>query len=84
MPLEQEPTVESLSARIDELEMIIRQLKMTIARIENSTKNLPVFPQITTPGSIGDRTLSIGKRQANFHENEQRLAWERATGAQGE
>lgn len=82
MPLEQEPTVESLSKRIDELEQIVKQLKTTIERMESSTKRLPVVPQISIPGSLGDNTLSIGKRQATLHENEQRLAWERATGAQ--
>jgi hypothetical protein len=82
MSLEQEPTLEILNKRIDELEMIVRQLKATIDKMEKSTKQLPLVPHIPTPGSIGESALTIGKRQVNFHENEQRLAWERATGAQ--
>lgn len=82
MSLEQEPTLEILNKRIDELEVIVRQLKATIDKMGSSTKQLPLVPHIPIPGSIGENTLTIGKRQVNLHENEQRLAWERATGAQ--
>ena len=78
MPLEQEPSLEILSKRIDELEMIVRQLKTTVENLNNSSKKLPFIPMIPAPGSIGEKSSTIGA----LHQNEHRLAWERATGAQ--
>jgi hypothetical protein len=78
MPLEQEPSLEILSKRIDELEMIVRQLRTAVEKLSSSSKSLPVVPLIPTMGSIGEKNSTIG----TMHQNEHRLAWERATGAQ--
>ena len=59
MPLEEEPTVESLSRRIDELERVIREMKSKLDTVVKPREALPVIPQIKIPGSLADKSSTI-------------------------
>lgn len=89
MPVQEEPTVESLSQDISELQKIVKDLQMKVEALSRRTA-LPLVPHIPSPGSIGEKTLSIGQRVVNPHSNDgvrvtsydedvQRLAYERVT-----
>jgi hypothetical protein len=77
-----EPTVESLSQRIDELEKIIRDMKSQLDRIVREKSQLPPVPQVVSPGSLGEKTLSIGQITKNPHDpNDTPRVWERVRDA---
>lgn len=59
MPLEEEPTVESLSRRIDELERVIRDIKTKLDTVAKPREALPVIPQIKITGSLAEKSESI-------------------------
>lgn len=80
--LNDEPTVESLSQRIDELERIIKSLSDKVERLSRGERDkLPVVPVIPSPGSIGEKNLMLREIAGIADENEQRLAWERVRDA---
>jgi len=80
MPINEEPTVEGLSLRVDELERMIKQLMEKVDKFTRSISSVPLTPQIPSPGSIGEKNLAIGQRAVNLHSNEdiQRITYERA------
>jgi hypothetical protein len=79
MPVNEEPTVESLSKDISELQRVVKELQLKVASLSRTT-DLPSVPQIPSPGSIGEKNLAIGQRVVNLHSNEdiQRITYERA------
>ena len=78
MPVQEEPTVESLSLSISELQRVVKDLQAKVDKLSPQT-SLPIVPLIPSPGSIGEKNLSIGKLAINPHEeNLHRIAYERA------
>jgi hypothetical protein len=78
MPVQEEPTVESLALAISELQRMVKDLQTKVEKLSPQT-SLPVVPQMPSPGSIGEKNLSIGKLAINPHEeNIHRIAYERA------
>lgn len=77
-----EPTVENLSQRIDELERIIKNLSEKLERLSRGERDkLPVVPVIPSPGSIAEKNLMLREIAGFSNEDEQRLAWERVRDA---
>jgi hypothetical protein len=70
MPVNEEPTVESLSTRIDELERMIRLLTDKVDKFTRSISSVPLTPQVPSPGSLGEKNFTIGERAVNPHVNE--------------
>jgi hypothetical protein len=78
MPVQEEPTVESLSLAISELQRIAKDLQTKVDKLSQRTA-LPVVPQMPSPGSIGEKNLSVRQVAVNPHEeNIHRIAYERA------
>jgi hypothetical protein len=78
MPVQEEPTVESLALAISELQRMVKDLQTKVEKLSPRT-SLPVVPQMPSPGSIGEKQFSIGKLAINPHEeNIHRIAYERA------
>lgn len=78
MPVQEEPTVESLSSAISELQRIVKDLQTKVDKLSQRTA-LPVVPQMPSPGSIGEKNLSVRQVAVNPHEeNIHRIAYERA------
>jgi hypothetical protein len=78
MPVQEEPTVESLSLAISELQRIVKDLQTKVDKLSQRTA-LPVVPQMPSPGSIGEKNLSVRQVAVNPHEeNIHRIAYERA------
>jgi hypothetical protein len=79
MPIQEEPTVESLSLAISELQRMVKDLQVKVEAISRRTPPAIVVPQIPSPGSIGEKNLAIGQIAVNPHaENIHRIAYERA------
>ncbi len=70
MPVIEEPTVESLSTRIDELERMVRLLTDKVDKFTRSISSVPLTPQVPNPGSLGEKNLAIGERAVNPHVND--------------
>lgn len=78
MPVQEEPTVESLSLSISELQRIVKDLQVKVETLSRRTSPI-VVPQVSSPGSIGEKNLSVGQVAINPHEeNLHRIAYERA------
>ena len=78
MPVQEEPTVESLSSAISELQRIVKDLQTKVDKLSPRT-SLPVVPQMPSPGSIGEKNFSVRQVAVNPHEeNIHRIAYERA------
>jgi hypothetical protein len=78
MPIQEEPTVESLALAISELQRMVKDLQTKVDKVSPRTST-PVVPQVPSPGSIGEKNLSIGKLTINPHaENINRTAYEKA------
>ena len=78
MPVQEEPTVESLASAISELQRIVKDLQTKVDKLSQRTA-LPVVPQMPSPGSIGEKNLSVRQVAVNPHEeNIHRIAYERA------
>lgn len=78
MPVQEEPTVESLSQSISELQRMVKDLQVKVEALSRRTSPV-VVPQVSSPGSIGEKNLAIGQIAVNHHaENLHRIAYERA------
>ena len=69
MPLQEEPTVESLSREISELQRVVRDLQAKVEKLSGRS-DISTTPQTPSPGSIGEKNFTIGQRAVNPHSNE--------------
>ena len=76
MPSEEELSVESLSARIDVLERIVRDLKTLVEKSAPARKDIwRVVPTASELGTLGDKNFSVSQRVNNNVHNPNPPEW---------
>jgi hypothetical protein len=76
MPLEEELSVESLSARIDVLERMVRDLKTRVEKSVPAVRDIwKTVPTASELGTLGDKNFSVSQRVNNNLHNPNPPEW---------